>query len=539
MKKINLIILALLFSITANAQEAQPHKIILKLKQASCTACTALASVSTTGDPRVDAVSKQYGAVNIRRMVPGRKSHSYLYIVSFPEHTALEPILKAYQQTDNVIIAEPDYIATGGGQPFTPNDAKYGRQWSLHNNGTFSLSQAVAGADIDMENAWGIERGDTGIIVAVIDGGAKLDHPEFAGRIWQNRHEIPNDGIDNDNNGFIDDVTGWNFAYSNNNVADDYGHGTNVAGIVGANGNNSIGYSGVDMFCKLMIIKSLNASNAGDYSWMADAIYYATDNGARVINMSIGGPTPSTIMQNAVNYAVAAKVTVVICMMNTNTSQPYYPAACTGVIAVGSTNPNDKRSRPFFWDPASGSNYGSHISVVAPGNYIYGLSYNSNTNYESYWGGTSQAAPHVAGVASLLVAQDPTRTPAQIKQILENTAEDRVGDPAEDVQGWDQYFGHGRINAYRALGGTTGIISQVNTPADFSVYPNPSNGVLHVKFTHPGAYSCKLINAAGQEVFRTSVNGADLNIDKQLAAGIYTLTVKAGDQYEVKKVTVL
>lgn len=301
-----------------------------------------------------------------------------------------------------------------------------------------------------MENAWSIEQGDSNIVVTIIDSGTKLDHPEFTGRIWTNYHEIPNNGIDDDGNGYIDDVKGWDFANSDNDPMDDNGHGTNVAGIIGANGNNSIGYAGADWYCKLMILKGLDNNNYGYYSWWTEAIYYAVDNGAKVINMSLGGNSFSTTLQNAVTYALNNNVVVVVCMMNTNSNTVYYPAGFTGVIAVGSTNSNDTRSNPFFWSPTSGSNYGSHISVVAPGNYIYGLNYQSNTKYGSYWGGTSQATPHVSGLASLLLAQNPSRTPAQIKSTIETTAEDQVGNSSEDTPGWDIYFGHGRINAFNA-----------------------------------------------------------------------------------------
>jgi subtilisin family serine protease len=134
--------------------------------------------------------------------------------------------------------------------------------------------------------------------------------------------------------------------------------------------------------------------------------------------------------------------------MNANTDTAYYPAACRHVIAVGATNPDDTRSAPFFWDKSSGSNYGKHITVVAPGNFIYGI---DPEGYDTYWGGTSQAAPYVSGLAALLIAQDPSRTADEIIDIIKNTADDGVGNPSEDKPGWDQYYGYGRINAYKAL----------------------------------------------------------------------------------------
>jgi len=399
------------------------------------------------------------------------------------------------------------------------------------------LSPSKAGADIDMENGWSLEQGDSTIIVGIIDTGDKLDHPEFAGRIWKNYKEIPNNGIDDDGNGFVDDVQGWNFAGSNNDPTDDQGHGTNVAGIIGANANNTILYAGVDWKCKLMILKGLNNSSFGYYSWWADAIYYAVDNGAKVINMSLGGKGVSTTLQDAVNYALNNNVVIAACMMNTNSDTIYYPAKYTGVIAVGSTNPNDTRSNPFFWSPTSGSNYGSHISVVAPGNYIYGLNYQSNTSYSSYWGGTSQATPLVAGLASLLLAQDTNRTPAQIKSIIESTAEDQVGDPSEDTPGWDQYYGFGRINAFYALSVFTGIKTQDPQDEMVTVFPNPAKDNFTVSFPAM-TRQIEIFNLLGQTVIRKKVEGLSKQTFQLENNGIYMIQVTTGKQRISKKLTV-
>lgn len=329
-----------------------------------------------------------------------------------------------------------------------PNDTFAARQWYIQNPGNFTQSFAREGADIGLLQAWEIEDGDSLVVVAVLDGGADIYHPDLKNRIWRNPNEIPFNNIDDDLNGYVDDTTGWDFVSGDNFPEDETGHGTNVAGIIGAEANNGIGYAGIDKHSRLMICKITDQNGNGKYKDWAEAIYYAVNNGARVINMSVGGITPSKQLTAAVEYALANNVVVVSSMMNTNTMQSYYPAAISGVIAVGATNPDDSRAEPFFWSQESGSNYGNHISVVAPGNYIYGLS-NKGDNY--YWGGTSQAAPMVAGLAALLVAQDMSRTPAEIKHIIEITADDQVGDPAQDAEGWDMYYGFGRINAYKAL----------------------------------------------------------------------------------------
>ena len=323
-----------------------------------------------------------------------------------------------------------------------------------------------------MELGWDIEQGDQSIIVAILDYGIKLDHPEFSGRLWTNPNETLN-GIDDDNNGYIDDINGWDFANNDDDPTDDHGHGTNVTGIIGANSNNNLGYSGIDWNCKLMIGKILDENNSGYYSWWTDAIYYAVDNGAKVINMSVGGSGFSSSMKDAIDYAYNNGVTVVACMMNENNNTIFYPAGYQNTIAVGATNPNDERSAPFFWSTTSGSNYGNHIDVVAPGNYIYGLNYQSDTNYNFYWGGTSQAAPLVTGLSSLLLAQDTDKTPDDIRSIIRNTAEDQVGNVSEDISGFDIYYGYGRINAYQALLQSSLSINEITNPINLSISPNP------------------------------------------------------------------
>jgi subtilisin family serine protease len=449
MRQLNYTLFFILFGLICKAQSPITNKqIIVKFKSSTQNFQLSLNKQKMLLANKIDSIHFFNQAIQIEKHVSGKKESKSYYTIQFSSSTNLEQVIEEYINSGLVEYAEHDQVGTGGG---TPNDQYFSRQWSLSNNGTFPLSTAIPGADIQMKSAWDIEQGDTNIVVAIIDSGNKLDHPEFAGRIWTNKNEIPNNSIDDDLNGYVDDFFAWDFVNLDNMPSDDLGHGTCVAGIVGANANNSIGYAGVDWKCKLMNLKVLNSSNSGLYSWFSDAIYYAVNNGAKVINMSLGGSSVSTTLQNAVTYALDNGVTIVACMMNTNSSVIYYPAAYPGVIAVGSTNPNDKRTAPFFWSTSSGSNYGNHISVVAPGNYIYALNHLSNTNYNGYWGGTSQAAPHVAGLASLLLSQNNSRTPAQIKAIIESSAEDTVGDPIEDVVGWDRYYGYGRINAYKAL----------------------------------------------------------------------------------------
>lgn len=490
-----------------------------------------------TGIRSIDSIHQKFHAIAVEKQYTGKALEGAMYVVQFPEGTNTEKLMNAYQQTDVVKHASLDVQGHLHGMKTTsPDDAYYGRQWGLKNYGTFTESLSIAGADIDMENAWDITTGSSNVIVAVLDGGAKLNHPEFNGRIWTNTQEIAGNDIDEDGNGLVDDYYGWDFAGSDNDPSDIQGHGTNVAGIIGANAN-AIGYTGVDWNCKLMILRVINDEDVGFYSWWASAIYYAIEHGAKVINMSLGGTTASTVLEDAINYALEQQVTVVVSIGNSNNTV-YYPAKYPGVIAVGATNPNDKRSRPFFWSTTSGSGYGNHISVVAPGNYIYGLYHGSDTEFGYYWGGTSQAAPHVSGLASLLLAQDDTRTPAQIKSIIESTAEDRVGRSSEDTPGWDKYHGYGRVNAYHALSGLTTSIEESNSEKEqVSIFPNPTSQEVHITFPITTT-DIQITNALGQPVLSQHVDGIE-KINIQLYEnGIYFVVVKTNKKTLTQKLVV-
>jgi subtilisin family serine protease len=496
--------------------------------------------VSWTGNFSFDQLAAENGAEKFMKHREGRKSESYFFTIAFATEAQRDRVLSACRGNNSIAYAEADAAGSAGGtQQITPNDASYGNQWSLKNNGSFPLSAALTGADIDMENAWNITTGSSTVVVGTIDSGLRLGHPEFSGRLWVNAGEIPNNGTDDDANGFIDDINGWDFANADNDPTDDQGHGTNVTGIIGANGNNGIGYAGVDWQCKLMTLKGLDANGSGWYSWWADALYYATDNGVDVINMSLGGNSTSTTLQNAINYAVNNNVTVVACMMNFNNSTVYYPAGFPGVIAVGATNPDDTRANPFFWSNTSGSNYGSHISVAAPGNYIYGLSYTSDTYYGSYWGGTSQAAPHVAGIASLLLAVNPAFTPAQIKSIIESSAEDQVGLASEDVVGWDQYFGHGRVNAHQALL-STGMSNAHTAEQELQLWPVPAQDMI--SFTNNAeTASYTLYDLHGKTAATGVVNGSGVHrIDcSAMERGCYFFVLEMPDRSRIIRKLVL
>lgn len=526
-------LLFILFSLALQAQEFSKKRLIVKYKQNVQKESTDVDKILS--DYSFDA-SKALTSPNKAKQK--NKNPNEILLFTFKESIDILKVIDLLKSTNLFEYVEPDYIGYGAGKKgssaftTTPNDLLFSRQWGLVNDGTFSLSSATVNADVDMDQAWDITTGDSNIIMAILDSGLRTGHPEFSGRIWNNTNEIL-DGSDSDSNGYADDVNGWDFANNDNNPRDDHGHGTNVAGIAVATGNNSIGYAGIDWNCKIMPLKILDDNNFGFYSWWIAAIDYAVNNGAKVINMSVGGSGFSSGMLDAVNNAHANDVVITVSMMNTNDEVSYYPAAYQNTIAVGSTDPDDERTSPFFWSATSGSNYGSHIDVVAPGNYIYGLSFSSDTNYDTYWGGTSQAAPLVAGICSLILDIRPNFTVEEVRSALRDTADDQVGRPSEDTPGWDKYHGAGRVNAYLALQSVLST-DDITNNTTVRLRPNPTNDLVFLSNSYDNSpYS--IFNVLGKEVQKGMINGGQINLS-DLNQGIYMVRITKGNHIFTSKV---
>lgn len=335
--------------------------------------------------------------------------------------TALAAAAAALSATAGVEWAEPNYTLA---LDLVPNDPR------------FAVYQTTYISNyLQMPAAWDVTLGRPEIIVAILDTGVNLNHEDLAASIWTNPLEISNNGLDDDHNGFVDDIHGWNFAQNSNAVADDYGHGTHVAGIAAAGTNNGVGIAGMAGGARIMPVKVFPPppNVIGTYADLIMGIIYATDNGAHVINMSLGATSYSRGEEAAVNYAWAHGAVVVAAAGNQGSNIYHYPAAHLNVIAVAATNGLDQR--------ASFSNWGDFVDVAAPGDWVYST---LNNSY-GYMSGTSMASPHVAGLAALILARNSQLTNAQVRQIIEENADDRG-----DV-GWDPYFGHGRINGRRAL----------------------------------------------------------------------------------------
>ena len=314
-----------------------------------------------------------------------------------------------------------------------PNDPDFGLQWAL--------------SKINAPAAWNVTTGTVTITIAIVDTGIDLGHPDLAAKLWANPGEIPANGLDDDGNGKIDDVHGWHFFHDGNFapaenavVQDDYGHGTHVAGIAAAATNNGIGVAGVAWGAQVMPVKVLDEYGYGWVSDIAAGIVYAADQGANIINLSLGVSAPSQTLCDAVSYASQRAGALVVAAAGNTGSAVSYPAACDHVLAVTATDRTDQR--------ADFSSFGPQVDLAAPGVSIYSTWYQTGIQASGYFTktGTSMATPQVAGVAALVRSRWPAWTPDQVAQRLLDTAVD-LGEP-----GWDAYTGWGRLDAAAAVG---------------------------------------------------------------------------------------
>ncbi len=306
----------------------------------------------------------------------------------------------------------------------TPNDPRYGALYGLHNTGQ---SGGTVDADINAPEAWQVSTGSRDIIVGVVDTGIDYNHPDLAANMWVNPGEIAGNGIDDDGNGFVDDVHGYDFANDDGDPFDDEGHGTHVAGTIGGVGNNGLGVAGVSWEVSLMGLKFLDANGSGSTSDAVQAINYATmmrnqyAQNVRITNNSWGGGGSSNAMRQAIEAGAEADILFVAAAGNdgsNNDSNPQFPASYTSdaVISVAATNRNDSL--------AGFSNYGvTSVDLAAPG---VGIVSTVPGNGYSSFSGTSMATPHVAGAAALALAVDPTLTVSQLRTGLLGTV-DAVG----------------------------------------------------------------------------------------------------------------
>lgn len=327
---------------------------------------------------------------------------------------------KNLSSNPHVTFAEPNYIAD---PTTTPNDPSFAVQWHL--------------PKISAPLAWDAVTGSSTVDIAIADSGVDPTHPDLAGKL----------------------IPGYNFYDNNTNTSDVYGHGTKVAGAAAAIGNNGIGVSGVAWSNPIMPLRVSDTAGYAYYSTMANAITYAADHGVRIVNLSFGGTSSSSTLQSAIDYAWNRGTIVFASAGNSNVSTLTYPAACNHAVAVAATDSADNK--------ASFSNYGSWITVSAPGAGIYTT---ANGGAYASVSGTSFSSPITAGVAALILSVNPLLDAQQVVDILKQNTDD-LGSA-----GFDQYFGYGRVNAAKAVAAAQTTVATTDTQPPTVGISSPGNG---------------------------------------------------------------
>ncbi|HLW55271.1 MAG TPA: S8 family serine peptidase [Candidatus Angelobacter sp.] len=410
-----------------------------------------------------DHLRQQFRARAARQTQPTATPEiSRTYVLEFPgaSATQIEALLQRLQADPQVEYAEPDrFVNTNQ----LPNDH------FLSTTGSWGQSYPDLWGHykINAPTAWNTALGD-GIIVAVVDTGIDYNHPDIAANVWINTGEIPNNGIDDDHNGFIDDVRGWDFIGAScgsptqsNDPIDHFGHGTHVAGTIAAIGNNSIGVIGIAWHAQVMAVKGLDDGGCGLESTLAPAIDYAANNGADVINASWGGGGTSFTIEQAVQFAAGLGVVFVAAAGNSAIDAlNFFPANSPEAITVAASD--------AFNNFAPFSDFGTKIDVTAPGVDVLSLQASGtqlgplgDPNFPGYirLAGTSMATPHVAGTAALILSQHPTYSPEQVRQVLRASGTSATGTD------WDPNFGYGIVNAQGAVALPDVLAVKISSPA--------------------------------------------------------------------------
>lgn len=321
------------------------------------------------------------------------------------------------KQLPEVEDAHPNWIGEGGDA--FPDDTQFNTQWNHRNTGQ---TGGRVDADMDLTESFSIATGRAETVIAVIDSGIDGDHREFLGRVALGGFDHVNEDFDPE---------------------DDHSHGSWCSGVIGARANNRFGVSGIAWWPSFVPEKVLNASNSGTTVDLADGLRHAARRGADIANMSLIHYPNNTTLESAVLFAYDAGVILIGCNGNDGTPVPNYPGSYDQVLATGWTDSSDTR--------ALSSNFTPGLDVVAPGVSVPTVIFNSSVDGKSNFSGCSAATPNATGVTALLHALNPTLRFEELRDILEKTAQDRVGLPGEDVPGRDDYYGYGRINALAAL----------------------------------------------------------------------------------------
>lgn len=431
-----------------------------------------------------------------------------IYSLKFYAGDDVKKLASVYKKHPSVEYVQLDYITTYNEFPQNqPNDSYFYLLWAMKNTG--QIVNGVSGvfdADIDAVEAWaktGSQLGG-GVTIAVVDTGIYYDHEDLYGNVWINNGEIAGNGIDDDSNGYIDDNRGWDVANNDNDPMDYSGHGTHVSGTIAAMGNNSKGVIGVAPQALVMPVKAFTDGGYGNSSYSAQAIVYAANNGADVINNSwscAGRCENNPVVEDAVLYANSMGAVVIFASGNEYDDARYYsPQNMKETIVVASIDQNDIN--------ADSSNYGVYVDVGAPGRNIASTHLNNEYWYMS---GTSMAAPHVSGLSALILSDHSAFNIEEIRSVIRSSTDDILS------AGFDIYSGYGRINAEQALSIDSPSIAVIDSPINYTYIQLNENSV-NVTGTAAGS------NFQSYSVFNKKVNSSTWN----LVSGPITSSVENG-----------
>jgi len=407
----------------------------------------------------------------------------------------VEDALEEYRNNPYVEYAELNYIISANS---TPNDPLYADQWSL--------------SKINAQGAWDIYTGSLQTIVAVLDTGVDYNHRDLRDNMWINEVELNGSaGIDDDKNGYVDDIYGYNFIYNNSDPIDDNGHGTYCSGIIAAGGNNDFDITGICWNTRIMALKIMGLFEDGSTSDAVLAIYYAVQNGADVISNSWSMPNDSKLLKDAIDYAYSQGVIIVASAGNDGINTPQYPASYSNVISVAATDSDDRRCQC--------SNYGDWVDIAAPGAAVLSLSIDGtligipNDKYTTILSGTSAACPHITGACALLLSTNPSMTFDQVYDVLTRTA-----DPIPP----GICFSNGRLNLSQAMHAVIPSRGYISFDSDY--YASPGTvGMLLADWD---------IKGKGRQEATIITSGGDLEkvvlIESSSVLGIFTGSISTG-----------
>lgn len=459
--------LCLLISLPTLAQKVykdyQDGRIYVKLKSSfnpkTMEALVPNKNYNATNLPFAGKIDPKFGITYIGRAfsVNTTDALNSTLVVEFKNAALVDELLETLKYDRFVEYAEKIPVDL---KHLVPNDPQFGAQWHL--------------AKIQAAAAWNYVSAGSNVVIAIVDDAIQRSHPDLQPNIWVNPGEIANNGIDDDGNGFIDDINGWDVASNTSQVdppGEDFDHGTHVAGIASAATNNGVGVASIGFSCKIMCVKATTSASSITAGY--NGILYAANSGAKVINMSWGGSGTSLTNENVINYALSKGCILVASAGNDNSDALKYPAAYNGVISVASTTTTDQKS--------SFSNYGSWVKISAPGSAILSTVINSTYGNLS---GTSMASPMVAGLIGLMKFLNPTMPNTDLIQCLYNSSDNiSVENPSFSGQ-----LGAGRINAQKALECVAGTLNRAPI-ADFVASPTTIVKGNTVTFTDQSSYS--------------------------------------------------